>query len=80
MAGGSAALTALEAGRRVIIIEKEKRLGGNSVRASSGINASETYHQKEQEVEDTNDIFAGDTAYACFKEVGAAPTDMIKVL
>jgi len=80
LSGGSAALTALESGRRVIVIEKEKKLGGNSVRASSGINASQTYHQSEQEVNDTNEIYAADTAYACFKEVGAKPTDMITTL
>ena len=38
LAGMSAALTALERGSFVIIVEKEKRLGGNSGKASSGIN------------------------------------------
>ena len=80
LSGGSAALTALESGRRVVVIEKEKRLGGNSVRASSGINASQTYHQTEQEVKDSNELFANDTAYACFKVVNAKPTPLINTL
>lgn len=80
LSGGSAALTALEAGKRVILIEKEKRLGGNSVRASSGINASETYHQKEQDVPDSNQLFAADTAYSSTKDRNTKPTPLIKTL
>jgi succinate dehydrogenase/fumarate reductase flavoprotein subunit len=39
LAGLSAALTVLDAGGRVLIVEKEANLGGNSMKASSGINA-----------------------------------------
>ena len=38
LAGMTAALTILERGGRVILVEKERRLGGNSGKASSGIN------------------------------------------
>lgn len=38
LAGLTAALTILDAGGRVIILEKEATLGGNSMKASSGIN------------------------------------------
>jgi succinate dehydrogenase/fumarate reductase flavoprotein subunit len=39
LAGLSTALTVLDAGGRVLIVEKESNLGGNSMKASSGINA-----------------------------------------
>jgi flavocytochrome c len=77
LSGGSAALTALEAGLNVIVVEKEKRLGGNSVRASSGMNAAGTIHQKEQGVKDSVELFAADTAYSAFKTVDAEPTPQI---
>jgi len=80
LSGNSAALTALEAGLKVILVEKEKKLGGNSVRASSGINASETHHQKEQNIKDSNELFARDTAYSKDKDRNAAPTDLIWTL
>ena len=80
LSGGSCALTILEAGKKVILVEKEKKLGGNSVRASSGINASETHHQKEQNVPDTNALFQHDTAYSSTKDINAVATPLIKVL
>lgn len=39
LAGLTAALTVLDAGGHVIVLEKETKLGGNSMKASSGINA-----------------------------------------
>ncbi|KAL7570465.1 hypothetical protein ACA910_004250 [Epithemia clementina (nom. ined.)] len=39
LAGLTAALTILDRGGRVFILEKESSLGGNSIKASSGINA-----------------------------------------
>ncbi len=57
LSGGSRVLTLLEAGKRVILVEKEKKLGGNSVRASSGYNGSEIFYQKDQNIPDTNDLF-----------------------
>ena len=39
LAGLTTALTILDAGGRVVILEKEENLGGNSMKASSGINA-----------------------------------------
>jgi len=80
LSGGSCALTILEAGKRVILVEKEKKLGGNSVRASSGINASETHHQKDQNVPDTNAIFAHDTAYSATKDINAKSNALIDAL
>jgi len=80
LSGGSCALTILESGKKVILVEKEKKLGGNSVRASSGINASETHHQHKQGVPDTNDLFMHDTAYSSTKDINAKPTPLIRVL
>ncbi|ETO02845.1 flavocytochrome c, partial [Reticulomyxa filosa] len=80
LSGGSAALTVLEAGGKVILIEKEKRFGGNSVRASSGINAAHTKHQKEQGINDSVELFAKDTAYSMFKDVNAKPTPLVQTL
>ena len=37
LAGLSAAIEALKAGSKVIIVDSEKNLGGNSAKASSGI-------------------------------------------
>ena len=47
LAGLTTALTILDAGGRVVILEKEEKLGGNSMKASSGINASPA-QEKEQ--------------------------------
>jgi len=80
LSGGSCALTILESGKKVILVEKEKKLGGNSVRASSGINASGTHHQQKQGVPDTNDLFMHDTAYSSTKDINAEPTALIQVL
>lgn len=80
LSGGSAALTLLEGGVRVVIVEKEKKLGGNSVRASSGYNGSETHYQKQQNVGDTNTLFQQDTAYSATKDINAIPSELIKTL
>lgn len=80
LSGGSAALTILEGGRRVILVEKMKKLGGNSVRASSGLNASETHHQKAQGVNDPNDLFMHDTIFSATKNLEAKPYDLIQTL
>jgi len=53
-AGMTAALTAAEAGKTVIILESQPLVGGNSVKATGGMNASDT------PVQDTNTF--GETA------------------
>lgn len=80
LSGGSCVLTLLELGKRVILVEKEKKLGGNSVRASSGYNGSETMHQKEQNIPDTNDLFAHDTSFSATKNIKAKVSPLIKTL
>lgn len=49
-AGMTAAITAAQAGKKVIIVEKMEMVGGNSVRATGGMNAGKT------EWQDTNEF------------------------
>ncbi len=44
-AGMTAALTAAEAGKKVIILESQAMVGGNTVKATGGMNAAKTAHQ-----------------------------------
>lgn len=60
-AGLTAAITAAEEGKTVIILEKAPNAGGNTNRATGGMNAAETHYQEEQGIEDTADIFYEDT-------------------
>ncbi|WP_028243683.1 flavocytochrome c [Pseudobutyrivibrio ruminis] len=60
-AGMTAAIKAAEAGKKVVLIEKNTILGGNTARASSGMNAAETHYEKEQGVEDSVQSFVDDT-------------------
>ncbi|KAI9016307.1 FAD binding domain-containing protein [Phycomyces nitens] len=55
LAGLSAAIEAHANGAQVILIEKEARIGGNSIKASSGINAVEPLN------DDTVELFEEDT-------------------
>ncbi len=48
-AGMTAALTAAENGVKVIIVESQAAVGGNSVRATGGMNAGDTPYQDEAE-------------------------------
>jgi len=47
--------------KEVVLFDKEKRTGGNSAKASSGMNAAETRAQKEQHIDDTWQLFDADT-------------------
>ena len=61
-AGMSAAIAAYDAGvQDVILLEKAEAVGGNTSFSSSGMNASETKFQKEQGIEDSNELFAPET-------------------
>jgi fumarate reductase flavoprotein subunit len=66
----AAALTAKEQGvEKLVILERQMYNGGNTNFSSSGMNASETKFQKEQGIEDTNELFVQDT-YKGGKEKG----------
>lgn len=60
-AGLTAAITATEQGKTVVLVEKAPNVGGNSNRATGGMNATETHYQKEQGIEDTVETFIEDT-------------------
>ena len=48
-AGMTAAMTAADAGKSVIILESQAMVGGNSVRSTGGMNAAKTVYQDENE-------------------------------
>lgn len=60
LAGLSAAIEAHDRGAEVILIEKEARLGGNSAKATSGMNAVYTWVQRVHQINDTYDLFYND--------------------
>ena len=48
-AGMTAAMTAADAGQKVVILESQAMVGGNSARATGGMNAGKTVYQDENE-------------------------------
>ena len=60
-AGLAAAIQASDAGARVVIIEKMPTIGGNTIKASVGMNAAETRFQKLKGIEDSKELFYEET-------------------
>lgn len=60
LAGLSAAHTVLQAGGSVTMLERNAFMGGNSTKATSGMNGAGTRTQKAMGVPDTTDIFEED--------------------
>lgn len=60
-AGMTAAIEAKDAGMNPVILEKMPIAGGNTSKASAGLNASETSVEKAQGVTDSNDKFYEET-------------------
>ncbi|MEG0170264.1 MAG: flavocytochrome c [Anaerorhabdus sp.] len=60
-AGMTAAITAANEGKSVIIIEKAPIVGGNTSRATGGMNAAATKYQDEAGIEDSVELFVEDT-------------------
>ncbi len=60
-AGMVAAIEAATAGKKVLIVEKAPLVGGNTSRATGGMNAANTVYQKEAKIEDTVQLFIDDT-------------------
>ena len=52
-AGMTAAMTAADAGQKVVILESQAMVGGNSARATGGMNAAKTVYQDENEFDQT---------------------------
>jgi flavocytochrome c len=80
LSASSAAMTVIENGLPVMMIEKEKRLGGNSVKAWAGYNGAETKVQAEQGVNDTVELFAKDTAFSGYKTHNLPPNPLQNIL
>lgn len=56
-AGLAAAIQACDEGARVLIVEKMSTIGGNTIKASVGMNAAETRYQKLKGIEDSKELF-----------------------
>ena len=48
-AGMTAAITAADAGKKVLVLEREPAVGGNSVKSTGGMNAAKTVYQDQNE-------------------------------
>ncbi len=59
--GMSAALEASQMGREVVLLEKMPYVGGNTFRATGGMNGAETEAQAAQGIEDSVEIFIEET-------------------
>ena len=63
-AGLSCAIEASNLGANVLILEKQPNAGGNSAKASSGINGAETTIQESKNIHDTLQLFYNDVVRA----------------
>jgi len=61
LAGMSAANTFIECGAKTLLIDKSSFCGGNSTKATSGINGSATKSQKAKGIQDSPELFTADT-------------------
>ena len=61
LSGLSSAHTVLEHGGTVLLLDKNPFCGGNSTKATSGINASDTKTQIRKGIKDSNESFEADT-------------------
>merc|ERR1740133_530136 len=75
LAGLSAAHTVLEQGVKVCVIDKNAFFGGNSTKATSGINGAQTKTQRKLGVQDSAEVFAADTMRG-----GPKRPDLVEVL
>uniref|UniRef100_A0A7S3T138 FAD-dependent oxidoreductase 2 FAD-binding domain-containing protein n=1 Tax=Strombidinopsis acuminata TaxID=141414 RepID=A0A7S3T138_9SPIT len=75
LGGLSAAHTVLEHGINVLVIDKNSFFGGNSTKATSGINGALTKSQRALKIEDSPEVFQED----CMRG-GASRLDLVRVL
>jgi len=75
LGGLSAAHTVMEHGIKVVVIDKNAFFGGNSTKATSGINGALTKSQRKLKIADSPEIFEEDTMRG-----GASRPDLVKVL
>ncbi|PPQ98381.1 hypothetical protein CVT24_004060 [Panaeolus cyanescens] len=77
LAGLSAAHTLLERGANVLLLDKQGFMGGNSTKATSGINGAGTNTQRDLKIPDSAQIFFEDTKKSARD---LARDDLIRVL
>jgi len=75
LAGMSAANQVVESGGKTVLLDKSSFCGGNSTKATSGINGAGTKTQKEKGIPDNAEIFVADTLKG-----GAKKPELAKVL
>jgi len=75
LGGLSAAHTVMEHGIKVCVIDKNSFFGGNSTKATSGINGALTKTQRAHKIPDSPEIFVEDTMRG-----GASRPDLVQVL
>jgi len=75
LAGVSAANQVVECGGKTVLLDKSSFCGGNSTKATSGINGAGTKTQKNKGVPDNAEIFIADTLKG-----GAKKPELAKVL
>ncbi|CAE7363127.1 osm1 [Symbiodinium natans] len=75
LGGMSAANTVVESGGRVVLLDKSSFCGGNSTKATSGINGAGTKTQKAKGIPDNAEIFTQDTLKG-----GAKKPELAKLL
>jgi len=75
LSGLSAAHTVIEHGIKVLVIDKNAFFGGNSTKATSGINGALTRTQRKLKIADSPEVFAEDTMRG-----GAKRPDLVHVL
>merc|ERR1719408_213351 len=75
LAGVSCCNTVLENGGKTVLIDKSSFCGGNSTKATSGINGADTKTQRAKGIEDSKELFVKDTLKG-----GAKRPEIAKVL
>merc|ERR1712232_807630 len=75
LAGMSAANQTVECGGKTVLLDKSSFCGGNSTKATSGINGAATRTQKSKGIDDSTDLFTKDTLKG-----GAKKPEIVKVL
>lgn len=78
-AGMTAAITASEAGKSVVVIESQSAAGGNSVRATGGMNAAKTPYQDDNEFEESAGVEKTLEAAEAYKD-NADVAELIKTV
>ena len=80
LSGLSAAHTVIEHGGSVILLDKNPFCGGNSTKATSGINAAGTKTQIRKGIEDNAEVFEYDIAKSAHRGLKDTSYPLAKVL